>query len=231
MVVTKGGRLENFNIRVIGGAGDDTIDDSLGGGLKVYDSIGTPIVISGSGTKLNTRKYEPPVNPNVPWLPLRDWGHQIVPIPWFGGGPDIGIFIGGGLIAKTYGFRKLPYSSAQTLRFGYASGANTFRLDYQGEFYKENSGRYTSLSARASRIETLRFYGYGNETTSNESSSFYKVEQQQYSFHLTHTVPLVGPLSFTIGPTVKFCKTEPGQNRLIHIINPYGAENYGQVGI
>lgn len=231
IVVTKGGSSDSFKIRIIGGSGDDSIDDSAGGGLKIYDSVGIPTVTPGTGTELNTRKYDPPKNPNVPWLPPRDWGRQIVPIPWFGGGPDIGIFIGGGFTAKTFGFRKLPYSSAQTIRFGYASGANTFRLDYHGDFHKENSGRYTSLSARASRIEILRFFGYGNETPSDASRDFYKVEQQQYSLHLTHTVPLSGSLSFTIGSTIKFSKIEPGQNRLIHIINPYGTENYGQVGI
>lgn len=231
MVVTKGGRFDSFKIRIIGGSGNDSIDDSAGGGLKVYDSEGTPDVTPSSGTKLSTRKYDPPINPYVPWLPPRDWGRQTVPIPWFGGGPDIGIFIGGGFTDKTFGFRKLPYSSAQTIRFGYASGANTFRLDYHGDFHKENSGRYTTLSALASRIELLRFFGYGNETQSDEGRDFYKVEQQQYSFHLTHTVPLVGSLSLTMGPIIKFSKTEPGQYRLIHIINPYGTENYGQVGI
>ncbi len=230
-VVARGGRPKDIKIRVIGGHGNDVVDDSKGGGLWVYDSAGVPKLIPGPGTKLDNREYIPPSIPTLPWVPPRDWGKQTIPIPWIGYGPDTGLFLGGGFITKLFGFRKNPFSSKHTFRAGFAFKAKAFRLDYQGEFRRENSAAYTSISALASGIEIFRFYGFGNETTSKEDDDFYKVQQRQYSFDLSFNLPLAGPLSFSVGPMVKYSNTNLNQNNLISAMRPYGAEHFGQIGV
>jgi hypothetical protein len=167
----------------------------------------------------------------APWIPPRDWGKQTIPFPWIGYGPDTGLFLGGGFITKLFGFRKEPFSSEHTFRAGLAFRAKSMRLDYLGEFRRENSAAYTSIDARASGIEIFRFYGFGNETTSNEDDDFYKVQQRQFSFDLSFNLPLAGSLSFNVGPMVKYSTTNLDQKNLIGSIRPYGSEHFGQIGV
>jgi hypothetical protein len=65
---------------------------------------------------------------------------------------------------------------------GYATGAGGFRADYQGDFHLENSRLAFTVDARASQIEILRFFGFGDETPSPERDEFFEVNQTQLSF-------------------------------------------------
>ncbi|NIO49262.1 MAG: hypothetical protein GTN73_07500 [Candidatus Aminicenantes bacterium] len=231
-VISRGGQHKDITIRIIGVPGHFTVDDSKGGGLKIYNPIGTLKLIPGPGTRLDKREYIPPlVNPNAPWIPPRDWGRHTIPLISFGGSSDFGIFLGGGFTTTAYGFRKHPFSSRQSVRAGYATGAKTFRADYQGMFRPENSRVLINLSARASGIEIFRFYGFGNETSLEANDDFYKVKQEQYSINPSLKISLLGPLSITIGSIMKYSITKLEQDRLISIIRPYGSENFGQLGV
>ncbi len=231
-VVTRGGRHKNIKIRIIGGPGDDVVDDSDGGGLIVYDAMGVPRLMSGPGTKLNDREYIPPIPiPDSPWVPLRDWGKLTIPFPWISYGPDSGLFLGGGFVSRFFGFRKNPYNSKHTFRTGIAFGAKALRLDYKGEFRRENSNAFTTVAVRASGLEIFRFYGFGNETASKEDDDFYKVEQRQYSLDLSFNLPLADSLFLNLGPIIKYSTTNLNQNNLISAIRPYGTEHFGQIGV
>jgi hypothetical protein len=231
-VISRGGQHKDITIRIIGVPGHFSVDDSKGGGLVVYNPIGVLRLIPGPGTRLDKREYIPPlVHPNVPWMTPRDWGRHTFPLIWFSSSSDLGIFLGGGFTTTSFGFRKHPYSSRQNIRAGYATAAKTYRADYQGKFRLENSRILINLSARASGIEVFRFYGFGNETSSEASDDFYKVKQEQYSINPSIKIPLSGPLSCTIGSIVKYSVTNLKQDRFISATRPYGAENFGQLGV
>jgi hypothetical protein len=53
---------------------------------------------------------------------------------------------------------------------------------YEGDFLRTNSRKRTQLLLRASDIELIRFYGYGNETTAERDEEFYRSGQRQYLF-------------------------------------------------
>ncbi|NIM91711.1 MAG: hypothetical protein GTO17_12285 [Candidatus Aminicenantes bacterium] len=231
-VITRGTLDSGIIFRIIGGPGQDTVDDSKGGSLRISDSTGKLKMIPGPGTILDKRKYvPPPPNPRAPWAPPRDWGQRTIPVLWFGGGPDVGAFLGAGFSAKIYGFRKHPFSSYHTVRAGYTTIPKKFRVDYQGEFHLENSRSFFNVSARASGFEILRFYGFGNETSNEEPDDFYKVEQEQYSLHFSLMMALVDSLYFSVGPTLKYSITNLEDDRFIHAARPYGIEDFSQLGI
>src|SRR5207249_3255625 len=79
-----------------------------------------------------------------------------------------------------YDVRRLPYNSHVRVRAGYATTARTYRAELTGEFRGIVPPVVVSLRMRASGIDVLRFYGFGNETRDTSSSDFYKVKQQQY---------------------------------------------------
>ena len=220
-----------IRVRVIGGEGDDVLDDSAGGATWLADWQGRDRVVRGSRTRVDARPYVAPVpDPERPWIPPRDWGRQRTYLPWFGASPDIGAFIGGGVRLERFAFRTHPYGWRQTLRAGYATGARAFKVDYAGDFRRENSGVFLTLDGRASQLEILHFYGFGNETGSDESDEFYRIHQGQVSLAALLNVPWTPRLMLSFGPTVQLTNTRLRPGHLISEVRPYGSEVFGQVG-
>jgi hypothetical protein len=228
--VTVEGRGGGVRVRVIGGVGDDVLDDSKGGGTRFYDFEGHDKVVEGPGTGLDRRSYEPPPGPkNAPWIPPRDWGRDWFPLPWASYSSDYGVFLGAGFATRSHGFRQEPYASQHTLKAGWAFLASQPKIDYSGEFHRANSRVTAGLTAYYSGLEVLRFYGYGNETTPAEDDDLNKVRQKQVVFLPSLTLPVAGPVDFTIAPALQYARTEEG-DRLVDEVKPYGYGDFGQVG-
>jgi hypothetical protein len=227
LVEGKGGPIR---VRVIGGAGNDLLDDAKGGDTRLYDSEGNDRVAEGPGTGWDKRPYAQPPGPKTaPWIPPRDWGRDWFPVPWMSFGTDTGLFLGGGFSTVSYGFRQRPYASRHVLRAGWAFGASQPRIQYDGVFNRANSGTSLGLMARWSGLEVLRYYGFGNETSSEGDDDFFKVRQKQLTVAPNVTVPVVGVLDLTLAPVVQYAQTEDGE-RLVDQEQPYGTGNFGQVG-
>ena len=227
-VVTRGARGKVL-VRVIGGAGDDVLDDYRGGGTRFSDSDGR--VTPGPGTRHDARPYAAPVNPKAPLDPPRDWGGWTMPLPWLAGSPDLGLFVGGGFMKTDYGFRKHPWASVQMARGGWATAAQRARLEYEGAFHRENSRTRFDLAARASGIEILRFHGFGNETAISGPKKFYEAEQQQYSLAPSVAFGAGAHGELSIGPVVQYATTELAPNGFIAGLRPYGTDPFGQAGL
>jgi len=230
-VVTRGTRGP-ITVRVVGGDGNDVLDDSASGGTRFSDTAGQ--VEEGPGTHVDRHEYvPPPANPKAPWIPPRDWGRDVLTTPWLGYGPDLGFFAGATVVFQSYGFRKDPYAGRQIIRAGYSFGATTGKFDYNGDFRVENSGRRYGLRAYASGVETLHFYGFGNETPEQGDDEFHRVRQQQYLLGPSISWPVGPRVRFEVGPFVKFSQTDRPADRFIGTFEPppYGAEDFGQVGL
>src|SRR6185503_5758442 len=134
----------------------------------------------------------PVPNPRAPWVPPRDWGRRYQPLFRLGGNPDLGVFVGGALTTEGYGFRQDPFADHQRLRGGISTTRRSGRIEYDGSFRFENSSRRADLFARASGIEVLRFYGFGNESEPQgaDPDEFHKVHQQQFELSPSLTFPL-----------------------------------------
>ena len=224
------GRPGEITVRVVGGDGDDTIDDTAGTGLHVSDASGANHVLRGDGTKLDTRPYTPPKREKAPWIPPRDWGRRNIFIPWIGGNSDLGVLFLASLQTYAYGFRKDPYASKQTIRVGYATRAGSFGVDYRGEFRRENTRVATGLYVRASGLDFLHFYGYGNETEASEDEDFYKVKHTQYVLEPSLLLPVGQHWTATLQVNAQYKRTDLEPDRYITTAPPYGAEDFFQAG-
>ncbi len=95
------GRGGGVKVRAVGGVGDDVLDDSKGGGTRLYDFEGQNKVVEGPGTKRDDKVYEAPPGPkNAPWIPPRDWGRDWFALPWASYSSDYGVFLGGGFATE-----------------------------------------------------------------------------------------------------------------------------------
>src|SRR3989475_10461741 len=179
-LVVRGSDGSGPRLRVIGGGGDDELTDSArAGSTHFYDDRGNNRFMTGPGTSVDRRPYDdPPRDTSTLGLP-RDWGSRWVPLTWVGYTPDIGLFVGAGAAGTVYGFRRLPYSSHVVVRAGYATAAATYRAELTGEFRGIVPPAIVTLHLRASGIDVLRFYGFGNETPAAGATRLYKGKPQQ----------------------------------------------------
>ena len=217
-------------VRVIGGDGDDHVDDRAGTHLRVSDSSGENRVLAGSGTRIDTRPYTPPKRDKAEWIPPRDWGRRNFFYPWIGGNSDLGVLFLVGLESKGYGFRKDPYADDQSLRVAYATRAGSLGVDYTGEFRRQNSETYLRLYAVASGLEFLHFYGVGNETPSLEDEDFYKVKHTEYVFKPALVHGFGRGWETDVHVSAGYSKTDLEADRFITTVVPYGAEDFFQAG-
>ncbi len=219
-------------LRVIGGGGDDrVIDSSTAARTRYYDARGTNMVGGRHRVPLDTRSFpEFRMSDSTPY-PERDWGGFWRFRPWMSSGPEVGLFVGGGIVRYDFGFRKRPYRSRISFRAGYATEAETGRAELRGDFYRVNSRAYATLLLRASGIEVLRFFGFGNETPRIGSDFFYRVPQEQYLVAPQLTVPVGGTGCLTAGPTLEYVHTDLDPGRFITQLAPYGTGSFGQIGV
>lgn len=231
-VVVRGPGAAAILVRVIGGGGRNTFADStLGGGasrVRYYDT--TEASTASDAKRIDRREFKEPKTRRGWMDPPRDWGSRWRPLPWVSYSPELGVFAGGGPLYKRYGFRHHPYAYSMSLRVGYATGANRWRAEYEADARRSNSNVHGTLRARASGIDILRFYGFGNETSKLGSSAYHTVHQQVVSLEPLLHVPLADNLDLSVGATVRYASTELESGRFIAATRPYGTGGFGQVG-
>ena len=231
-VETSGGRFREIVVRVIGGEDQDSVDDSKGGGLYFADVSGKNQLIRGPGSKIDTRLYNPPPpeDPDNTLLEHRDWGRRTSPQVYPGFNSDIGLFLGAGMFSTGYGFRYVPYSDSHKIKAGYATSAQSGIFDYRGDFRKPNSSLFSTFSVRATGLEFLRFYGFGNETPSDESDDFYKIRQRIVSFLPALHYSFSPSFEIFMGFHLKYSTAKDDPDTFLGQLRPYGYANFVQMG-
>ena len=219
-------------VRVIAGGGDgELLDSAQAGQTRFYVEPGRTRIVTGPGTAVDRRHYaEPPIDTSTLGRP-RDWGSRWVPLTWVGYSSDLGLFAGGGAVRTSYGFRQLPYGSQLLVRGGYATAAATYRAEFKGEFRAVVPPAIVTLHLRASGIEVLHYFGFGNETVDTASTDFYKVKQQQYLVAPALQVVVSPAAAVSVGPVFKFTHTDLESGTFIAVPPvPYGVQDLAQLG-
>jgi hypothetical protein len=218
-------------LRILGGDGRDSLVDSTGsGGERFYDDPSGPARTTGSSTGVDRRPYVAP-RKGPKDLPPRDWGSRWTASTQLSYGPDVGFFLGGGRTLTTYGFRKDPYSTRHRFRAGFATGPKTYRVDYRGEFRRENSHSYAGVVLRASGVDVIKFRGFGNEMAAPGSDEFYRVTQDAVGLHPAIVFGFGSQTILQVGPGLKYVSTDNRPDRFLATLgNVYGSGNFGEIG-
>ncbi len=145
---------------------------------------------------------------------------------------DISVIIvgGSGIAIESFGFRKNPYGSRHQIRLGFSTGALRPRIDYDAEIRPENRRHYWTVRALISGIETLNFYGLGNETPNVDTAELRRVQQATAIVESRLVLSLGDSVSLSTGPTARYTTTDLSDDRVISRQRPYGVDNIAQVG-
>jgi len=171
---------KGIKLRVIGGYGDDELEDysSVRGLSKktiVYDNIGGIKVSAGKELK---SKISNEVGVNA--FNRQSFNYNFfTPIVYIDITPDDGIFFVGEVNFFTYGFRKNPYKNMQKYSLRYSPLVNSFKFKYEGDFIGIIGTWDFNISADIKfPTYTDYYYGLGNETVLDEE----KREAEFYHF-------------------------------------------------
>jgi hypothetical protein len=215
--------------------GRGELDARAGGRVHVYASDGRFTLLEGSRACVDDRPYTPPKSTAARYLeaehiPPRDWGWDWYPLPIFGYEPDVGVFLGAGALAKTYAFRKHPWSTRHVLTAGWAFQAAQPRVSYNGAFRPRNSQLVGKVEARYSGIEVVGFYGFGNDTSDDGTNRFFRAKSEEAYLAFELETPVgTDALKASAGPWLSALETEDG-NRLINQLDPYGSGDFHSIG-
>jgi hypothetical protein len=225
--LSEGDGGSRVTVRVVGGEGNDSLDDSASGHTRFYDASGQNQVVRGPGTKESSRPYQAPVD--RAGNPERDWGSVTHFLPWVRAGADYGVILGGQLTRTEYGFRKHPYGAEHRLRVGYSTELRTGGARYDYESLRTDNRTRFDVSAKVSALDLIHYYGFGNETVDVAGDSFYDVLQTQYRLAPSYRLAL-SAIDVSVGPVVKYADTRLSGATLVALDRPYGSEGFGQAG-
>jgi len=160
----------------------------------------------------------------------RTWGEKSGFRPAADYREGAGVIVGAGWQNTTYGFRRAPYKRDLIVNGFYAINSGGFGVVANYDRRLENSGFGWSVNARATQFESLRFYGYGNNTE-NISASRTLVMRDEVQLH-PRMFWSPGPrTSIGVGPIAKYVNPNPEEFGPFEQQRPLGSSKFGQAGV
>lgn len=162
----------NVRIRIIGGEGDDQVNNSASPGLFVNKTI---VYDTPEGMRINGKVRDLRSNR----LKVNDYDrHEFdrntyFPLITFGRTVDDGFLFGGGVRFTTYRFRKDPYGYKHSFFARFSANTNALNLHYTGDYRRTVGNLDFNPDLRFDRPVVFNFFGLGNNTLDTASSSRY----------------------------------------------------------
>ncbi|UYZ62678.1 metallophosphoesterase [Hymenobacter weizhouensis] len=168
----KGEAKRGSLVRIIAGTDRDSIVDrsnvtGLSRRLHVYDADTGNVIVPGRDTRLRT---EPGIDVSRYDVHNRsdrkDYTlNYLGPTLYFGYNVDDRLFFGGGLVYRTYGFRKAPYATEQSLAANYSPSQRAYNVRYLGHFVDVFGKTDLRITGQLYGPQLLyNFFGLGNDT-------------------------------------------------------------------
>lgn len=143
----------------------------------------------------------------------------------------VGVLIGGGVTRTDWSGEARPFRSRATLRVAYGSESHSGVVDLKTDWRWVHSPLQLHADAVASGVTAIYFYGFGNETPSTNSSSYYRAGRSIYGFTPYLLYPLSKRVQLTSGFTLRQVYTPLDTSLFIGVDRPYGSPNFGEGGL
>ncbi|HEU4883120.1 MAG TPA: BamA/TamA family outer membrane protein [Longimicrobium sp.] len=222
-------------IRVIGGGGDDVLEDSSGSsGVAFYDHRGDNRFVRGPATRVDERPWEAPVDSSAitGHRTSREWGWSTSKFsPYVDWKRGAGPVIGGGPGITKYGFRRQPHAWEAQGHVGWAPLENRLLVAASGDLRPENARHWFSAEGYASQLENIRFFGFGNDTDEVEPRELRDTWLRQLRLEAALHLPVGRHGGLEVGPVVQLTDPEVETGSPLDVERPIGFGSFGQVGV
>lgn len=232
-VVVGGARRRDIVVRIVGGRGDDVVTDSVPRGdraLSIHDAEGTDAVVSEGAVVIDRKPYRPHTKERPEREP-RDWGTWSFVRYGASFAPGVGLVASASYNRFHYGFRRDPWAMRSIGRVDLSVGERRPRFVYEANLPSMNSRNVTSLQLVASGIELIRFHGLGNETPSDRDTEWYRVFQNVFRVEPRRDVSLNHRVTASLSALAQFSATRDDARTLLEQVQPYGVDEFGQLGV
>ena len=142
----------------------------------------------------------------------------------------VGVLIGGGVVRTDWSGETRPFRNRSSLRAAYGSESKSGVVDLETDFRWSHSPLQLHVNAIASGVGAIYFYGFGNETPSTNSSSYYRAGRSVYALTPYVLLPLSKRVRVTTGLDVRQVYTPLDTTLFIGADRPYGSPNFGEGG-
>lgn len=149
--------------------------------------------------------------------------------PWAGYG-DSGVMVGATASWTRGGFGAAPFAGRDRVRLEYAPLETRFALDYARTTHY-SGGRMLTVHARASQVEELAFYGWGNETDGSGPRDDYRAQQDALTLEAELSRPLAAGVRLGVGPVFRYRAPSVEEGTPLATLAPLGDEAYATGGI
>lgn len=233
---------EQVIVRLIGGSGDDVLADEgrAGRHTAFYDDAGDNRYVRRPRTRVDEHPWADVLwKPGNGGRPPRDGGVSASAFTPGGGwrGAGEGPWIGFGPSWKRYGFRRQPYATQQAIRFMWLVEHGRYGAEYTGDFRPVGRpGDHTTLLARVSDMEAIRFFGFGNNTVvGGQDHAHFTVYERQLMLEADRWHGIGRGAWLVTGLTARYTDPEPRPGTPAFDDDPQGAHEWraggGRLGL
>ena len=162
--------------------------------------------------------------------PFRDRGGSTRPTLTVSTGRGLGIMPTLEITRRKYGFRQFPYASKAELEIGYSTALKGWEVELETDNRFESSRMFITTETLVSQVMTGTFNGFGNAVEQPDDRRMTRVNATQLSFAPALGWALGLTTDLTMGPIVKFTRTDSLEDRVVSELQPYGFRRFGQAG-
>lgn|GEM_PF-1206645 len=161
-----------------------------------------------------------------------DWGAETKSGLQLGYSGDLGVVAGIRAHRDWQGFEEKNYRQQLRGAFTFATKPAGARVLLEFERRDVLRNLHLLLMGKASGIDVVRFFGYGNETQQTRDQDFYEVQVREVALGAGISISSRPELAFKAGPFISFGSTDTtGSATLIAQQHPYGSGNFSFAGI
>jgi hypothetical protein len=233
--VIRGNAARSIQVRLIGGGGDDVLEDAsvAGGSTKLsvlHDDRGDNRLVPGREGRVDTRSWEPDsvrgLFGNQP--PAQDWGADFSPVtPWAAWVMNVGPVLGAGPVWTRYGFRRQPYARQIGVRALYAPLEDGIGVEGYADFVRTGRPSGLRLYAGARTFDVVRFHGLGNDSP-GENSEAYEVTSNEVRAEAMWYGRMGERGAWRVGPMARWL--DPRSPAFTDVPPPPGSDGFIQAG-
>lgn len=223
-----------FDVRVVGGAGDDRYGTAgEGNGVHVYDHEGDDAFAVGDETYVTASPFEGQEEPPVAYLSWnhRDWGHAWVPRPELRYDSDMGLYLGAGVSRYGFGFGRNPYRSRYSVSVlsGFAPDRWIGDVEFERPFGDRGWRARFDLDWATQR--PVWYFGIGNETDRLGDKALHRGHRNEASLWLRGIWAPDSTFRASLGPAARLAGPFHGDAPALDTASAYGAARTHQIGV